>query len=99
MEMSGASVLRDYLNDFFPAGIPYLRFHEDNTVDMFHFSFEYDVDSDTLTGNIEFGTYKMDGSSISITDSAGRIIALSLDGDFIVWQTDTTIMRFRYQGI
>ena len=97
MELSGATISAEEFENFFPTGMPYFWFNEDNTVNVFNLSFEYDIDSDTYRNVVGFGTYTQNDNSISVIDNEGEVINLSKNGEVLLWQTVGGIMRFRHQ--
>jgi hypothetical protein len=97
MEISGIAISDDEIGGLFPVGMPSLRLSDDGTVDMFNISIAYDVVTDTFIGIVEFGTYKIDDNSISISVREGHEVNLLRAGTTLLWQTDGITMQFRYQ--
>jgi len=94
MDIEGTTVLTEEFGNLFPAGIPYLWFNDDNTIEKFNFIIEYDIDNDTFVSVVEFAIYEIDGNSVSVTDSEGNIMLLLLIGDVLIWQEDGFAMTF-----
>ncbi|MDR0324905.1 MAG: lipocalin family protein [Oscillospiraceae bacterium] len=97
--ISGVTVSEDEYGNLFSAGTPYYWFNDDGTVSMFNHTIEYDVSNDTYINIVEFGTYVQNGTSISITNSEGYVTTLTKNGEILILQADSIILRFRYQWI
>ena len=94
IDSSGVTVLESEYVLLFPAGLPFLFFNEDNTVELVNFNVDYVSYDDTYVGSIEHCTFSHNGSSITITSSEGNSVIFTYSDEVLSMQKNGVTMQF-----